>query len=251
MTTRADQYGPVRVPPTATVAVAGSLVSALDPALTNLLSSFKTVLRAKLDTAWAKAASQFSSNVVEGTYAYEPLTQLAKLSWSWPALFLHRQSERLFNRTQTYRCAETTGRLLYVLPPLPYAQAVRLEPVRVAVRTVLDAFIAQYGDPSVSSGASPIYAGNSLESFEFTAASYGWLEGDMGQPHPMLEMAFTMRERMSFVASNASALTWIVTTLAVATEAGTATATTTSSTSLVVLNYNAVTGKVTTAGSPP
>lgn len=253
MTFRYDKYGPVTVPPVAVVATAvtvgGTLVAAADPTLIALLASFKDVLKDKLDTVWNKAASQSSDHVVEGTYAYEPMPQLARLAWHWPALFLYRQSERLFNRTQVYRCAESTGKLVYVMPPMPYAAAVRLDPIRVAVRTVLDSFIAQHGDPTTASGASPINA-NSLESFEFTEAKYGYLEGaELAQSHPMLEMTFSMRERMSFVDANYSALRWIVSTFAISTDA-VCTAVTGVCTTLSTVNFNATASTVTTAGSP-
>jgi hypothetical protein len=134
-----------------------------------------------------------------------------------------RKRERLFNRTQQYRCAESEGSLLFMLPPLPYAHAIRLEPIRVAVRTVLDAFIDQHGDPTYSSGAGPINA-SGLESFEFTGCEFGYLPAtaNLQQAHPMLDMAWKMRERQDLLESNGVALQYVISTYDLREESGTA-----------------------------
>lgn len=209
MTYRIDQAGAVQVPVASTFATGGSLVSYADPALSYMLAAFKALLNGKLGAAWSKAASQMSQTgaPVVGTYPYEPMPHLALRTWQWPALFMWREKERLFRRTQCFRDAESTGKLIYILPPMPYEMAVRLQPIRVAVRVALDGFIEQFGDPGVNSGANPLTACG-LESFEFTSAQYGYLPAseNMQQPHPMVEFTFTMRERQSFVNANYATL---------------------------------------------
>ena len=239
---RQDKIGALTVPLTATVATGGSLATLVDPAINGMLAAFKAIVNTKMGAAWVKAASQMSASgyPVVGTYPYEPIPTMALRTWKWPALFMWRQKEKLFRRTQVYRGAECEGKLVYVLPPLPYDVAIRLEPIRVAVRTCLDTFIEQHGDPSYSSGASPITAAG-LESFEFTGADYGWLPSSetLQQPHPMVEFTWKMRERQSFVAGNYSALTRITTTVAVVSE--TATSSTTGATA-AVMDFNATGG---------
>jgi hypothetical protein len=233
MTARKDKLGPLTVPITTSVTLGGSLATIADPAIAAMLAAFKSTLNTKLGTAWDNAASTLGTNPVVGTYPYEPIPVHALRTWRWPALFMWRERERLFNRTQVYRCAECTGKLLYVLPPLPYEHAVRLEPIRVAVRTTLDLFIQQHGDPDYASGASPITA-SSLESFEFTGAEYGWLpsQQELQQPHPMVQFDWTMRERQSFVSGNYQALTRIDTTITSMNEGGS-----TASTTVVQMQY--------------
>lgn len=227
MTARKDKLGALTVPIAATVALGGSLASIVDPAIASLLAAFKSVLNNKLGTAWDNAASMLSQYPVVGTYPYEPIPVHALRTWQWPALFMWREKERLFNRTQVFRCAECTGKLLYVLPPMPYEHAIRLEPIRVAVRTTLDLFVQQHGDPDYASGASPLTA-NSLESFEFTGAEYGWLpsQAELQQPHPMVQFDWTMREKQAFVDSNYQALTRIDTTITSMNEGGSTASTT-------------------------
>jgi len=130
-----------------------------------------------------------------------------------------RQKEKLFERTQHYDVAESTGKLAFILPPMPYEHAIRLEPIRVAVRTCLVEFIEQHGDPEWDSGASPLTT-NELESFTFTEARYGMLEGaDTMMLHPMLDLTWQMRERQSFVSDNyPDTLDVIVTTYEVKSE---------------------------------
>lgn len=221
-TARIDTYGPLAVPITATVATGGSLATICDPGVVNLLTAFKNILNEKLTTAWARAGSAFSSTPVVAAYPYEPIPALALRTWRWPALFMWRRVERNFSRTQQYRCAECEGTLLYVLPPLPYEHAIRLEPIRVAVRTVLDAFVDQHGDPTYSSGAGPLNA-NTLESFEFTRSEYGYLPPvtELQQAHPMLSMTWVMRERQTYSEANGVALEYVITTIDLREETGT------------------------------
>lgn len=233
MTSRYDQQGQVVVP-LSSVAVGASLVSVADPTIDDLLAKFKEVLNDKLTTAWNAAASQLSNAAVVEVYPYQPMPVLARLGWRWPALFMWRESERLFDRTQVYRCAESTGHLLYVLPPLPYEHAIRLEPIRVAARVTLDMYIHERGDPDVASGANPMGA-NTLEAFEFTGCEYTYLEGrELGQAHPALDMTWVMRERQSFVAANATTLTRIDTTFTIGNEDGSTGSTTISTTYTVI-----------------
>jgi len=222
-TARIDKYGPLTVPITAAVATGGSLATLCDPGVTNLLTAFKNIVNEKLTSAWVKAGSSFSAVPVVGAYPYEPVPQLALRTWRWPALFMWRKKERLFSRTQQLRASESEGSLLYILPPLPYEHAVRLEPIRVAVRTVLDAFIDQHGDPTYSSGAGPLHT-NSLESFEFTGCEYGFLPAatELQQLHPMLDMTWRMRERQDLLESNGVALEYIITTYELREETGSA-----------------------------
>lgn len=220
MTYRYDKMGAVTVPATGSVATGGTLITLLDPTIEYLLAAFKDVINGKLGSVWAAGASQISrtGSPVVGTYNQEPLPMLAKRTWQWPALFMWRQKERLFKRTQVYRCAESEGKLLYVLPPLPYETAKRLHPIRVGVRTALDLFIEQYGDPGVNSGADPMAAKN-IESFEFVSDEYAWLAGDaIESPHAMLEFTWRMRERQSFVDANYSPLEYVITTVEAADE---------------------------------
>jgi hypothetical protein len=159
---------------------------------------------------------------------------LARLGWRWPALFMWRENERLFDRTQYYRCAECTGHLLYVLPPLPYEHAIRLEPIRVAARVTLDMYIHERGDPDVASAANPMGA-NTLESFNFDSCEYTYLEGnELGQAHPALDLTFTMRERQADCSENVTVVTRIDTTFEIDDEDGG-----TGSTDLVVTYWDA------------
>jgi hypothetical protein len=235
VTARYDKFGPVVVPPTASCAVGGSLVTILDPTISTLLAAFKSVLRTKLDDVWTAAAATMSSHVVEGTYPYEPVPEFAARGWLWPALFMWRVTERVFERTQVYDCVETSGRLLYVLPPLPYEHAVRLEPIRVGVRTVLVGYVEQHGDPEYASGASPVSV-SSLESFAFTGGEYGFLEGvQRALMHPALTLTFEMRERQSFVDANYGVLSYITpTTIEIKSEDSTS-----ASTDLITMEFDA------------
>lgn len=221
MTARYDKLGAVTVPPTASVATGATLATTCDPMATALLSSFKSVINTKLNTVWAAAAHSISAsgNAVVGTYPYEPIPEFANRGWTWPALFMWREKERLHERTQVYDTAESTGKLAYILPPMPYEQAVKLEPIRVAVRTVLVGFVEGHGDPAVNSGASPVTA-NSLDYFRFTEAEYGFLESaDRSLLHPTVTFTWEAGERQSFVDANYSTLSAIYTTIAVASEA--------------------------------
>jgi len=222
------------VVPLSSVATGGSLVSLADPVITDLLSKFKAVLRDKLDTAWNSAASQTSSHVVEGTYACAPAPMTGR-GWKWPALFMWRDRERLFYRTSCYRCAESTGHLLFILPPMPYEQAIRLDPIRTAVRTVLDLYNEQHGDPDTASGACPMTA-NTLEAFTFNEAEYGYeFDDKLHTAHPVLDLTWTMRERQAFVDDNYVTLSRIETTIEVMPEDAA-----TSGVDLVVTHYGAV-----------
>ena len=211
MTSRKDKQGQVQVP-LSSVAVGASLVSVADPTIDDLLAKFKDVLNDKLSAAWNNAASTVSSVAVKEVYPYQPMPVLGKLAWRWPALFMWRDTERYFDRTQVYRCAESTGHLMYVLPPLPYDAAVRLEPIRIAARVTLDMYIHERGDPDVASAANPMTA-NTLESFGFEAGEYTYLEGEGGTAHPVLDLTWLMRERQSHVTDNYTALTRIDTTI--------------------------------------
>lgn len=228
MASRSDQLGQVVVPlATSGVSAGGSLVSVADPTIEDLLDKFEDVLNDKLSAAWNKAASTMSSVACKGTYPYQPLPVLARLGWQWPALFMWRERERYSDHSQVYRQTETTGHLMYVLPPLPYDRAVKLEPIRVAARVALDMYMHEHGDPEVASGADPMGA-NTLKSFTFTGGEYTYLEGpDLNQPHPALDMTFVMQERQSFVAGNSGALTRIDTEVRVASEDSDVTAVTT------------------------
>lgn len=219
MTDRYDQQGQVVVPlATSGVSAGGSIVSVADPTIEDLLDKFKTVLNNKLSDAWSKCAGSLSSAACVGTYPYEPLPMVARLSWRWPALFMWRDTEQYGGHSQVYRQAACTGHLVYVLPPLPYEQAVQLEPIRVAARVCLDMYIYERGDPEVSSGANPMTA-NTLKSFDFMSGEYTYLEGpQVGLAHPALDMTFRMEERQSHVDDNYSAITRIDTTIDIASE---------------------------------
>lgn len=219
MTSRYDQQGQVQVPlATSGVTAGGSIVSVADPTIEDLLAKFKTVLNNKLSGAWSKVAGQISSAAVVGTYPYMPLPMVARLSWRWPALFMWRETEEYSDHSAVYRQAACTGHLMYVLPPMPYEQAVKLEPIRVAARVCLDMYIHERGDPAVSSGANPMGA-NTLKSFDFTEGEYVYLEGpSQGIAHPALDMTFELEERQSHVSDNYTGLTRIDTVIQIATE---------------------------------
>lgn len=193
---RYDKLGAVVVPPTTVSTDGQSLVATCDPALVNLLAAFKAILNTKLDATWAKAAKGIASHVVVGTYEYEPTQPVQTLTWLWPALFMWRVRERYFKRTEYWRDAEVTGKLVYILPPLPMDVFVKLQPIRVAVRTTLHMLIEKNGDPSYSAGADIIAASN-LESFAFTESTFGSLQaaGELELYHPVLDMTWVMRER--------------------------------------------------------
>ena len=233
MTSRHDKLGPVTVP-LSTSSAGATLVTYADPTLTDLLAKFKDLLNDKLASAWNLAAGAASprSFACDGTYLCNP-QEIFSRGWKWPALFMWRERERLFNRTQVYRCAETQGQLMYVLPPYPYEIAIKLLPVRTAARTALDLYIEQFGDPDVDSAADPVNA-NSLEWFTFTSAEYMMFgTGDTANPHPALLMGYSMRERQSFVSANYSALSRIDTTVKIMTEGSGS-----SSTTLVTTYYD-------------
>lgn len=212
MTARYDQMGAVMAPATGSVSTGGSLVTLCDPVIGGLLAAFKSTLNTKLAAVWASANASYhayGTNPVNGTYDYEPIPELAKRGWQWPALFMWREQERLFERTQVHDAAEVRGRLVYVLPPMPYEHATRLGPIRVAARVVLVGFVENHGDPEYSSGAD-ILTTYSLDSLTLTQARYGYLEGAQRmQLHPTVDFTFSMVERSVFVAANYSTLSRI------------------------------------------
>jgi hypothetical protein len=209
---RIDKMGPVTVPPTTVSTDGDSLVATCDPAIAGMLLAFKTILLTKLDATWIKAAKGISAHVVDGTYATEPIHPNAVVTWAWPALFMWRVSEREFRRTQYWNDSETTGKLSYILPPLPLDHLARLEPIRVAVRAALVSFVEHYGDPSYATGANIISA-QGLETFTFTEARYGYLPTELGLEllHPTLDLTWTMRERSSDVVTGYTGLSDIST----------------------------------------
>jgi len=198
---RKDQVGSVVVP--ATAAAAGvSLAATCDPVLVSLLAAFKTILRTKLDAAWSAAAGQLSSHVVEGTYPYEPIQKIAKLNWTWPALFLWRTEDVTTEFTQQWESFDSTLKGVLVLPPLAHAQAVKLMPILRASAVTLHMFIENLGDPSYSAGAD-ILTACGLDQLRLTRAQYGQLPGDSGLQtlHPAVDLTFSCREREQMVTS--------------------------------------------------
>lgn len=222
MTYRVDKHGSVEVPTTTVVATGGSLEPVFDPSIIYLLGVFRAVLRATLDTPWAAAANNISTHVVEDIYPYEPIAPVATVTWTWPALFMWRVSERCFKRTQVWNDVEVTGKLTYVMPPMPYDLIQKLGPIRTAIRVKLHQFIEQFGDPGYSSGVNPI-AAQLLESFTLTQAQYGYLPSAAGMEllHPVIDFTWEMRERQEYVASNYGDLSDIETILEVKPETGT------------------------------
>ena len=219
LSTISNQIGSVTVP-LSSVSDGGTLASLCDPAITTLLAAFQSVLRAKLNPAWSKAAKGISSTIVAASYPCEPNRPTSQMTWLWPGLFMWRTSEVLRKRTQHMELAEATGKLALVLPPLPMELLWKLEPIRVAARTVLVSLIRENGDQSYSAGANLLHAAG-VESFQFTQAQYGYLPADnLSLMHPTLDMTWVMRERETRVTTYLSSLSSLSTTISVMEEAG-------------------------------
>lgn len=220
-TTRSDQLGLVVVPPT-TGSAGVSLEATCEPALYGLLADFKAILRTKLDAAWAAAAGSVSKtgHVVEDTRLREPTFPTAARTWNGPALFMWRQKERFFRRTQVWDDMESTVKLAYVLPAYPEDILTKLSPIRVAVRTTLVEYVENFGDPTLKPGTALSTYG--IESFTFTDFNYGELQADsnLEMVHPVLDMTALMRERKDFVLTQYANLSTIATTITSKDDAG-------------------------------
>lgn len=209
---RIDKLGAVMVPPVTVSTDGHTLSETCDPVIVNLLAAFKAILLTKLDATWAKAAKGISPHIVVGAYPYEPTRPVQALTWLWPALFMWRVRERYFKRTTFWNDVEVTGKLSFILPPLPMDVFVKLSPIRTAVRTTLDMFVEHFGDPSYQNGANIIET-NGLESFGFTEGSYGFLQADTDLEfyHPVLDLTWVMREREVTVSTQYNVLSSIST----------------------------------------
>jgi hypothetical protein len=219
---RSDQLGSVVVPPEVGIGGAG-LADSCDPALTKLLAAFKAFANTKLNAAWvaAKGLVVDGSNVVADTYPHEPTNGVANRTWSGPALFMWRDKERLFQRTQVYDDAECTGTLMFLLPPLDEEWTVKLGPIRVAMRTCLQLAVKHFGDPSYQNGID-ILTDAGVESFAFTSAEYAHIPSEVGidSHHGALIMEWVMREREEFVLEQYERLTQIATDITSKDDAG-------------------------------
>lgn len=217
---RTDRMGLVSVPPT-TGAAGASLAATCDPAIVGLLADFKTILNAKLSAAWTAAAgSAMPTSLIVDTYPHEPTAGIAQRTWIGPALFMWRLNERYFKRTTVWDDAECTVKALFVLPAMPEELALKLEPIRAAVRTVLVEFVEHFGDPTLKPGV--LLSTYGLESFTWQAFEYGYLPASAGVDlaHPALDMTAVMRERESFVASQYALLGSIATVVSSKTDTG-------------------------------
>lgn len=192
------QYAGAVVPPTAP-STAGSLLSACDPTLEGLLGAFKDILNTKLGTAWAAAASGFSSAVVVDTYHYDPIPQQALETWQWPALAMWRAGGKLSERTLEYDVDDVDLECVYVLPPLTNDQISRLSPILLSVVRTLRGFVEHKGDSSYDSGSNFL---EDLDIDSLTLVEYSMGEAFPGfntsMKHPGVRMKFLLREREMF-----------------------------------------------------
>lgn len=216
-----DKYGGAQVP--TTVGAAGAtLATYCDPTIVGLLADFKAIINTKCAAAWAAAMGTRSQtgNAIDGTFTHEPDPSIAKLTWNGPALFLWRQAERYFERTNVHSDVESTVKLAYILPPMPIAELQLYEPIRVAVRTCLLGFVKSKGDPTLKPGT--LLSTYGIDSFTWTAATFGYWDNELQTqlPFAVLDMTALMREREEWVLSNWANLTRIDTTVTSKDDAG-------------------------------
>ncbi|MFA4900964.1 MAG: hypothetical protein WC563_15705 [Brevundimonas sp.] len=213
-TAHAEKYGAVQVP-TAVAAAGASLTTNCDPVMTGLLADFKSIINTKCAAAFAAAMGlkSQSGNAVDATYTHEPDPSISKLTWNGGALFLWRSSEIFKKRTNVHKGIESIVKLAYILKPMSVADIQLYAPIRVAVRTVLQGFIENKGDPNRKDKV--LLSTYGLDSFEWTTAAYGYWDNELAVQLPfiVLDMSALMREREEWVLSQYAALSRVDTTV--------------------------------------
>jgi len=190
-------YGVETIPIAVGATPATSLIATCDPVLYGLGQAFQAIARTQLNAAWAEAAVGLHPNVVAEVHYREPGPDLAKREWHPPALFLWRESEKWFQRTQVWDTCESVIRCAYLLPPLTVEFFDRLAPVRVALVRTIRSFLEHKGDATYLSGAN-VLAALGIEYIWLTEAQYGGYgvsTGDLQVEHPAVRFVLDTRER--------------------------------------------------------
>ena len=191
------QYGNATMPP-ATIAAAASLLANCDPTLQGLLAGLKWALNHFLGTAWANACQGFGGDVVvAGTYAVDPIDEVARVTWQWPALIAWRGETRFGKRTLHFDGQETDVHVVYTLPPLSLEFLERLGHVRVAVTRVCRMFVEEHGHPSYTAGGDNWLTTIGVDSLALVDAVEGdsFKQMNAQQRHVGVQMTFVMKER--------------------------------------------------------
>lgn len=213
-TPHVEKYGSVQVP-TAVGAPGATLTTTCDPTITGLLADFKAIINTRCAAAWAAAMGlkSASGNVVDATYAHEATPAISKLTWTGNAMFMWRDKERVFQRTNVHDDIESTVKVAFVMRPLSIDDAQKYESIRTAVRTCLQGFVKFKGDPTCK--PETLLSSYGLDSFTWTEFRYGYWdhEIDTTQIFAVLDCTALMREREEWVLSQYDALTRIDTTV--------------------------------------
>lgn len=213
-TPHTEKYGVVQVP-TAVGALGVTLATTCDPTIAGLLADFKAIVNTRCAAAWAAAMGlkSHSGNVVDAIYVHEATPAISKLTWTGNALFMWRDKERVFQRTNVHDDIESTVKVAFVMRPMSIADAQKFETIRTAVRTCLQGFVKFKGDPTLKNKV--LLSTYGLDSFTWTEFRYGYWdhEIDTTQIFAVLDCSALMREREEWVLSQYAALTRVDTTV--------------------------------------
>jgi len=202
------QYANAVIPP----AVQGASVSLLgncDPVLQGLLAGFKWILDRQLGAAWALAAQGFGGDeIVADTYAVDPISEVARTTWRWPALVAWRGESRFEARTLMYDGHECDVQMVYALPPLTLEFLQRLGHIRVAVLRTCRMFIEEHGHPEYLGGVNWLNS-LGLDALALVDAEEGDAFEQMNaqQRHVGLRMHLVLKEREMVYDGNISTRT--------------------------------------------
>jgi|GEM_PF-2458408 hypothetical protein len=191
------QYANATIPP----AVQGAAVSLLgncDPTLQGMLAGFAWVLDYQLGAAWALAAQGFGGGeIVNATYAVEPIPETARRTWRWPCLIAWRGESRFGERTLMYDDHECDINLVYALPPMSLEFIERLSHIRVAVMRCCRMFVEEHGHAAYTAGGDNWLETIGVDSLALVDAEEGdvFEQMDGQQRHVGLHMSLVMKER--------------------------------------------------------
>lgn len=191
------QYGNATMPP-ATIAAAASLLANCDPMLEGLLAGFAWAIDHFLGAAWANACAGFGGDaIVAETYAVDPIDEVARATWRWPALIGWRGETRFDKRTIHFDGQETDINLVYVLPPLTLEYLQRLSHIRVAVMRVCRMFIEEHGHADYTAGGDNWLETIGVDSLILKDAleADAFPQMDSQQRHMGVRMTLVLRER--------------------------------------------------------
>lgn len=116
----------------------------------------------------------------------------------FPLLALYRTRGRFEDRTVQYRHDITTFELLYALPPLTLADAVRVGPILNAIKDVIDDRAERGSDPAMTppgdSAGGEFWTLSGVERIDIDSCEWGTYSGLDGEPFMALKITGSVRE---------------------------------------------------------